>query len=391
MPSKSIGALLGLVMVAASAGCVRNRNAEALVAPTPVGSAEAPPGQPGFAVYTQTTTTIVPAAPSAHDDAGIRAEGLWLLDGDRIVRALVFPRDVAEPTPRCPDGSASRGACDEASLADVLVAETDLELASWPDRRTLVELARCECFYAQDEEPPLPSDEGEVEEDPCAGAFDPNWRPSVVSLVGGVLYTTGVVDNGGCSGAYVVDAFVSETVLARGRVAVDIDGPGACYPGVPPDLWDVAGLSEPCVPPYEGDGVPDECLPCRQGPDAIGLKLASGLLTAFGPAASYTMDGALFATSTQVSPERCPSPADPCGDPSAFLDSIEGGEYWVATDGSAALLSGNGVELFLRGEPSPVARASLSDPVLGVRFHGDVGPLVRSMASHQGSFFAPAE
>jgi hypothetical protein len=98
-------------------------------------------------------------------------------------------------------------------------------------------------------------------------------------------------------------------------------------------------------------------------------------------------------------PDSCPSVNDPCGDPQPFrtVATLERArEYWIATDGSAALTAEGHAYALWRADASASLEFELpnidaSTDVIGVRHHANLEPLRTAIAKHPSSGHAQPE
>lgn len=333
-----------------------------LAAPPPPPDARAPTG-PAFVVYTSRDTLVVPialGAPSA------TASGIWVLD-DTGPRPTVRVRltDVLAELPDCAIEPAPARPCGEGPMRF-----TDGPV--------------CDCWRVTSDE----ADDTTIEEEGGLGEDEPCWTSgtSPAALVGGVLYELGT-SHSTCGGMNVYDAIG----VAVAMVDAPFDplsfrsllGPRGCTVDVPAgEPAPVSDRDRLECPGPGGDaeaGDPERCDDCsRLTPETDTWLLSRGRLVRVENNI-YHAGGARWVSDVRVGPARCPTAADPCG-PSALYPGItDASDYWIATDGSAALARDGGRARVLRPGRPQLAAFELPAEVIGVRFHRDVGALVRAM------------
>ncbi len=239
-------------------------------------------------------------------------------------------------------------------------------------------------------------DEGECEE----------VAASPVALVGGRLYVT--LD-------YHTVCDLNVYSLGLATLALDRDAaPAASWPEARTDCdatehpeWpDLRGaLDAECTRTARGHFRGD-CALCERAPTSVVPSLWNGALHFDGVNDDGGANGGSphFRAAVPARAGNCPSSADPCGDPAAFasvLDALQGGDrYWVATDGSSALVvttTTPGARATLRLFHAGVADATRvidlpiwPDEVISVRFHPDVTPLARAIDQGLAPLRAPS-
>ncbi len=332
-------------------------------------------------MYALHRTVVVPADGSARR----QGHGLWIQD-DGVTPSQVshtFALDEAGivriALPPCPCRDVE-GGCFRSSLNTTRFDPRTGSITADSD-------VACRCVYPPASRfmpVPDPADvDGEVYQ-PCATQGQTGW----VSLVAGSLHAAGWDWNGACYGALsVYDAVSWSEPLVAG--AATLDGRGMrvfgcsfeASPGDPP--WPLAsGLS--CRGPELG-----HCDCSERYPESEVFVLRRGRLWRVEDSMSHA-DSIRWVSRRRVAPPSCPSINDPCGPPEAFAALRRRSrhtEYWVATDGTAAL-SGRGHDYRLHrsdgSEPDAFELPELhaSSDVLGVRQHTDLGPLLAAMQRH---------
>jgi len=329
----------------------------------------APASEPGFAVYTATATLLIPVD-ATRDTA--QAPGLWLL-GEHAGAAqvkLLFTRSDAGPC-----------ACSERACTVDVPQIVDLNSSD----------PICDCVApgpADDSEPD--PDDPEAEE-PCA---ESSLAP--VSLLGGGLYWLGDAHSlcGGFNQYDAVDSYTTIFATPEPTKPVSFtrrDCDPETGPGEPPPAWPLGdlrcraagklwALADSLDEPGDDEGPPappsaaPECDECKDSrPETSIWLLRRGELL-------HVEDNIFHAggqrwVTRQPAPGRCPDPQDPCGDPALFPGLAAAPDFWVASDHSAALISDKaGLHVRPQGAPS-TRRADDPGPLLGVKFHHDLGPL----------------
>jgi hypothetical protein len=349
---------------------------------TPVLASEQAP-IPGFVVYADGSSDVV-----ALDGTVTHADGYWILD-DRDAASTTIVRWLEGDVP-----DALHCACDapiEPCLWDGWMrARFDAHGTLVGQSPTADDRRTCGCFRTSEEEAEAAwSEEDEEEDDGCPEPESPGW----VSLAGGVLYALGgVYDNDGCTGVHVADSFGRSRALVPGVHPVVSAPSTACFstvldaPGDP--RAHLSGAS--CAADDDADESSsdddafeeDPCGPCSEqaGDEATAVFVHHGERMDVGTNVSVFW-ALTYVDAQPLTAENCPSASDPCGDPSAFPGIAESEDWWVATDGSVALvMDGGEAWVWLRGGDRVQVDVSTSD-VLGVRFHADVRGLVRAAAS----------
>lgn len=220
-------------------------------------------------------------------------------------------------------------------------------------------------------------------EDHCSDeALAENNEIMPTSYMAGVLYETGMTHNGVCSGLNLYDGGENQVILRPGakpisRAADDgmqclVDGPG-----------DMLGYFFDEPPPFEGEcelGL--DCDNCNEPDEMTAFAIRHGQL-GFAAGEIQAVGGGCGCMAWEpITPQTCPSPLDPCGDPGPFGDLDDYHEHWIATDGQAALVMDDEHTLVLLPKVAQAVRAEAKiDDILGVEFHPDtilLEPLGRS-------------
>ena len=335
----------------------------------------AEPRKPGFVLYTLGQSIVVPSDGSPP----VVAPGLWLQDDrtsppTRLHHSLVL-EDLELPPCPCAE---IEGACE---LNTILTTRFDDigNVVRSPDV--------CRCWFRPEfaMTPPAPEDTADgVAYGPCSGSGDSRY----VSLVGGQLHELGWDANGACFGSLnTYDAY------------------GTSYPLIddPPNL-DNGGMGTPkCVDPESvGPALIAAVWPlpraedqshCEYGTfareEAETFLLRRGFLWWVGDNMLHAGADRWFSR-RRVRPGSCPGLGDPCGSPRPFTakkDFRRWREFWIATDGTAAL-TGTRERYALwhanADAPTPFELPGVhaTTDVIGVRAHDDVGPLLRLVEHH---------
>jgi hypothetical protein len=219
-----------------------------------------------------------------------------------------------------------------------------------------------------------------------------------VSLAAGRLFLFGSFNNLACSGTTLYDAAVEDIELAPGQIPDAPPGDATslgCNPNVMPmeffPIWPPPQF--PC--PIGGgadatgeDGV--SCSNCQDTSNEAEVLLLRNGRYFLATENQANMSGARFMWSWPSRPDTCLSPADPCGDPAlipglvAALEPDSYQDFWVASDGSAALLF-HGARLLVlgpeQGDPLREAgfNAAMMGDIIGVRYHPDAHDLAVAM------------
>jgi hypothetical protein len=351
-------------------------------------SVPAPPGPtdgPAFVVYrvrpgypTLRTTVIVPLDPTRPTRS---LEGIVVLDDatdPHALRWLTFSGDEPSPCTCACEHARAPGAYGE--LFDL--RPDTFELASPPSQ----------CVVPSDAPSCTPMEDAEEEEEDCEGAGGP-----LSTMVGGRVFVP-LDTYEGCGGwnRYGNDLATFSITRAEWRV------PPFPLRGVTCEVehaiggWpDVRRARAPlrCASARNGfrsRGPDDDCSFCaEERPGLVVARITRGVLQLIDSSVTTDATGTVWMTETALSARTCPSSADPCGDPAPFTalaSAPPSADFWVATDGSAALLHTSAApsegQLALLAPGASTAVRTLTVPfvpldVLGVRFHRDVGLLAR--------------
>jgi len=234
-----------------------------------------------------------------------------------------------------------------------------------------------DAIYGNDDD-----DEGE-----CEGAGGP-----IVTIVGGVAFAAEQYTSQCFNNVYNIDlvsraltraTWAPPPMPARGVTCLS-NFPGATVTTAVPGWPDIRALTTlACTRGAHGWSTTDEDLDCSdcRGPmgELIVPRITHGVLRLL--AAHGTDDGMddLWLADRPLSRADCPSHADPCGDAAAFPAIADADDFWVATDGSAAMASrGDTLEIFTAGSSSAtrsIRIPSRASDVVGVRFHHDASLL----------------
>jgi hypothetical protein len=301
--------------------------------PPPVDPSEVEiePPTSAFVVYTADATLVVPVLPEeAGAPAALASSGLWLLDAEgRVVR-------VGEPAAAAGEADPAEG---EAEPAE---GETD----------------------------PAEGEAGPPACSPEVTAYGP------VSLVGGALQSLERIDAGTCEDLPAVAFRVETTAIVDAAGEPPELGDAVCLPGVPFDDWSL--LERPCPrrsrrPECEGCAAPVV--------EAAVLAAWSGRLVELGLAPGDAGRTVTLVRSAALSPEACPSEADPCGDVEGFVGLDRWDAFWISSEGEAALALREGeLAVLLPGLEEPLwGGLEVGGEVLGVRYHEDATALRRAM------------
>lgn len=363
---------------------------------------------PGFVVGWASETLVVPLDPT---QPATLLPYLWVLDdavSPPIVRRVALPTEAVElgaPPCVCPE---IEGACDSGEpIVDVLEPGSSVPALPGSDCACMTDGATfCDVpTWA------VPSDYGASYEPGCAcgESSEDGYSTSAASLVGGILYTAGDGHEGTCAGYNIYYSIVERIGLVATPVP-NFPEPElvSCDPdssGLPVRMqlgWcrEVDGLwIETAEDESEEEEVyesSESCWPCEGVAGGNAQAELHGIARGRWWRVGWSfMEQARAVDSTTLTPALCPSAADPCGDPDGFpalADTVEldQDDWWVATDGSAALFVDDGeIAIALPGVAEPTRHEDRdTEGVLGVRFHHDVRPILeayqRSLTGDQG-------
>lgn len=201
----------------------------------------------------------------------------------------------------------------------------------------------------------------------CVEGERPELGPT--SVMGGVLYMTGMGHEGTCDGRNIYTGAGYSIELRPGAAVPELEMP-------PVRACENDGFVEPLA-----SWSRDRELDCVIGEDDCGCEdnnemeawfIRSGRIVQFTGNIDSAGGGCGCPVDIAATPGNCPSSTDPCGSTLGFpaIDP-EVDVFWIATDGSAALvLRGDRVQLL--GPKQMVLRdEKLGDEVIGVEFHAD--------------------
>lgn len=351
---------------------------------------------PAFIVIRRETTDIVPVDP----DRGLfDRRGMWTMQttdlgpqiGGLFVANLETDLDVEgidAVMPVCP-GSEVTGGCwaedyKEAYGQVAIDPRGTLRMGVAP-----ADYGACDCFIVdhlstdevlEDDEPePLDPEElatsiysDEEYREYCMD--DEIVAPPPVSVVGANLYRLDLWDNMACSGVHVLDLMVDVTPLIPGADPVPLptsgDAPYCNTDFDEPNIDWLADYDSHCR--LEGEG----CDSCYHDAEIDMFAIRRGNLFHVTGSASAAGGQCTCASPRELSPDRCPSPLDPCGDPSGFEGVARAPYFWIETQGRWAL-AGDDDTLVLRSKDGVLDDGIMGGAdVLGVHFVEDARPLV---------------
>lgn len=344
-------------------------------APTPEPELLSPDTPPvsGFVIYTQEQTIIVPIDGSPR----VIGEGLWLQD-DRasppaLSHTLIMSGARAQTMglPRCPC-LAGDGAC-----IDDSVESRSFDPRTGALVREPAQPCTCTRLHEPLAYPPTELDGEQFEA--CATDED----QVLASLVAGQLHHQGWEWNGACfHGLSIYDALAWRHDLIDEAPELISDGMrslgcnndmGPAYAERPWPI-DRGALTRECEDYFES-----EVFMLRRGDLWAVRDDISGV------------HGYRRYLKQPARPDRCPTVNDPCGDPEPFrkpakLDRKQR-EFWIATDGRAALTAErHAYALWLADADASLefelAGIDASTDVIGVRTHADIGPLRALIGKH---------
>ncbi|MDQ3038163.1 MAG: hypothetical protein M3Y87_37570, partial [Myxococcota bacterium] len=347
-------------------------------------SRAAAPSPRAFVLYTRSETVLVPIDP---ERPLVRRRVIAVQDEGAPARVTtVFP---SEALPACGDPCAE-GACTGAVTRPVVIDLASAEAIRSPCSCAATSTSS-RCDAPREEVLPAPAeldgDDGAPE--PCASQY-----AAPVSLVGGALELIGVAHDE-CGGQNVYDAASDRVLLVAEEPSLpELDiGHWTCAPDVflgESPLWPMDPSRYRCSAIVDRwvarDGDAQRCEDaCERTIDARVYLLRRGALWRIDEAIEVNGEGMRRANSAALSATTCPSAADPCGDPSLFpaLEVLApSADFWVATDGSAALIAdGEMVRVLVtRALPRSEALAIPAADILGVRYHADATALAAVLA-----------
>jgi hypothetical protein len=154
------------------------------------------------------------------------------------------------------------------------------------------------------------------------------------SMLGGVLYLNGTGHEGTCAGMNIYDGVQEQRGLRRGpdpRLP-EMPAPSECIEGdMEFDFERILSGASTCT-------MGDPSCACEHDAEMEAWVIRRGRLVHAVGNIDTVGAGCTCLATMAVTPEKCPSATDPCGDPRAFEGLADVDEFWVATDGSAALV-----------------------------------------------------
>ncbi|MCB9569230.1 MAG: tetratricopeptide repeat protein [Myxococcales bacterium] len=319
-------------------------------------------------LYGRGETVLIPVASASRP---ISAPGIWVLDDTSAPpRVRVLFVEAPEGLPRC--------ACadDRCLLGHTL----EVEAGRGPPI--------CACAPDPDDD----DDGGDGDDEACTTS-----SLEAVALFGGALQWLGH-ENITCEGINIYNAIDSVSVLGgvkldeKRRTIDDALRNLGCTsdagPGSPDALWPLDELE--CVKygagwRERGGAAGTLCEDCGvMDPEADTYLLRRGKIYAIRDNVHHA-GGFRWIDEAPARPELCPDRADPCGDPAGFpmIDFPDPErEFWVASDGSAALvIDGREVWIWRPGDGDQTRRRVRPPAnLLGARFHADASRLREALA-----------
>ena len=318
---------------------------------------------PAFIVIGVEFTDIVPVDPN-HEYPS--RSGMWtMLPGEQGARIGGLFRSELETDLRSDvEVQAKLPVCPSADVVGGCRTEDDHELFGQVavDARgkvrwgvSPVDYGSCDCLAVDLLSTDDVVEEEEVEEiDPAELATSPlseeEYRefcmegevvvPEPVAIVGANLYRLGMWDNMMCSEVHVLDLDGDVVPLIPGADPVqpfNNGEPPYCYmDSDEPSIDWIADYDSQC----RLDG-PD-CESCFHDAELDMFAIRRGSLFNITGSASAAAGPCTCASPRTLSPDRCPSPVDTCGDPSAFRGLARAPYFWVETEGRYALAGDDG-------------------------------------------------
>lgn len=341
--------------------------------------APAAPPMAAFLVYGPESTTLVPLDPAG---APRTAPGHFVASVEaprEVVHRVVPASGPAIGIPACACGTIEGACLGSAVQRTIHVGD-----------RVRVDDSGCPCWSTPEStawprRPRYPVDQNGESMGPCDEVRGPD---PVVSVVGGRLYTAawGSSIDDPCArdaeSLNVYDAWGEELPLVGGAMApLPSEGPRRCEGGEERPRGGPV-----CAPRRRDDGdeeTGDPCDPYRI--DFAYGALEDGRFCRIERGADPMGENVTCETCVEVSPARCPSALDPCGDPAPFRDAFaRGASWWVATDGRAALVVAAREARLLVASAPPRTLALERRAIVGVLFHPDAGGILAAM-THDGS------
>lgn len=352
----------------------------AVVAEDPKPSVTSSP-LPAFIVIRRETTEIIAVDP---DRGSFERRGMWTMQttnlgpeiGGLFIAELETDLDaegIDAVMPVCPSAAVT-GGCWTRDYADAygqvaIDPRGTLRMGVAP-----ADFGACECFIVDhlSTDEVLDNDAPEPTE-PCMD--DEIVAPPPVSIVGANLYRLDLWDNMACSGVHVVDLMVDVIALIPGANPIPLpegsgDAPYCDTEFDEPTIDWLADYDSHCR--LEGEG----CERCYHDAEIDMFAIRRGNLFYVTGSASAAGGQCTCASPRELSPDRCPSPLDPCGDPSGFEGVARAPYFWIETQGRWAL-AGDDDGLVLRSKDRVLDDGIPGGAdVLGVHFVEDARPLV---------------
>lgn len=318
---------------------------------------------------------MIPTDGSPH----IVGDGLWLQDDRSSPPALHHSLILSDAQarkmaiPRCAV-LARDGACEDGAIENRTFAPQTGELLAAPKQPCMCMRRREVAGY-----PPTEIDGERFEA--CMGGGE----ELLMAMVGGQLLFQGWDWNGACMGGLsVYDALDSRHELIDDAPELSSDGMRSigCNLDMGPAFvergWpiDYGSLGHDCEDYFESQS----------------FMLRRGDLWAVRDDIAFA-HGFRRYLKRPARPDSCPSVNDPCGDPQPFRGKAKldrkRREFWIATDGSAALTAeGTAYALWLADVDAPIEfelpSAHATRELIGVRTHHDIG-LLRALMTKQAS------
>lgn len=362
-------------------GCRAQPTGDQHVTPEPTPTEVAPARErPAFLVQTKRATLVVPIDPSV---PLVRVDGIWTALGrdayGRVETVIRVSKDPAvAPLGICADASDDTGCRMSAEHGEVPVTmsieATSGAAPTW--RLTDSRDRECTCVVVEgistDEEEPDPDLVAEAEAlgmtpeeyaEVCLQEEIPDLVPT--SMLGGVLYLTGMGHSGTCNGLNIYDGADDAISLRPGAKPIERAMPEIreCVDTFAELSLDWLGVAEPEC--RLGD---PECN-CRGEVEMEAWALRRGnLVRAIGEIEAVG-SGCSCAVQVPITAATCPSPSDPCGDLAGFT-TIEttSDHFWIANEGLAFVLRQDRLMVVQRGDSKPIRDEPIPTP--GIDFIG---------------------
>jgi hypothetical protein len=379
-----------LALLAAVGGCRTHPVAEPDRHTTPQATPPKvvpPRDRPAFLVQTRHATVVVPI------DASVaigRVPGIWTAVGNdlygRLETAVGLSTDPdTAALPICADASPYDG-CRMGSDHDRVTVTIDIDaLAGQPPAWTIADSRDrpCTCVVVEG----VSTDITPVQLDPdlLAEAERLGWSPEEfaalcleeelpdlvpTTVMGGVLYRTGMGHSGTCEGLNIYDGAGDAIALRPGAVEMrrEMPPPRECVESFGELSVNWIGVAEPdCML-----GEPD--CNCRGTTEMEAWLLHRGNLVHAVGDLEAVGGGCSCTSRTPIAAASCPSPTDPCGETVGFttIDPATD-DFWIATyEDFALVLRKDRLLVMHRGDPKAIRDEPIPAPgldVLGVEFH----------------------